>query len=86
MRAAGRGRRRSRLEPPLSQILPLQMAAVRRGASAVQTAASAAPRADSPLLQPPLRATNTTTIKSIEPNNLSQKTEKTEPVESSAVC
>jgi len=54
--------------------------------SAVQTAASAAPRADSPLLQPPLRATNTTTIKSIEPNNLSLKTEKTEPVESSAVC
>ena len=75
MRAAGRGRRRSRLEPPLSQILPLQMAAVRRWASAVQTAASAAPRADSPLLQPPLRATNTTTIKSIEPNNLSLKTE-----------
>ena len=67
--------RRSRLEPPLSQILPLQMAAVRRWASAVQTAASAAPRADSPLLQPPPRATNTTTIKLIEHNNLSLKTE-----------
>ena len=51
MLAAGRGSRL--LEPPLSQILPLQMAAVRRWASAVQTAASAAPRADSPLIQPP---------------------------------
>lgn len=55
-RAAGRGLREKKEEQagaPLSQILPLQMAAVRRWASAVQTAASAAPRADSPLLQPP---------------------------------
>ena len=53
MHAPCREREQAAGAPSLSQILPLQMAAVRRWASAVQTAASAAPRADSPLIQPP---------------------------------